>query len=399
MNKKVVTILGFLGLYMLATGISWAGFSMLGGGNISQNLSGLDAERDRIASLPKTEVCPLNGQKYSEVERDIWQERRPMAVVIENHVDSRPQSGLSKADIVYEVVAEGGITRFLALFYCGAAARDVTVGPIRSARVYLINWAAEYGPEPLFVHYGGANNICGNCPGGTKPRGQVDPRVQALEKLISMGWRHSTGNALDGGANVSYPAIKRDQYRLGEESAWEHSAIGSTDLLFKLGIERGFGYKADSGDAWTEEFEMWKFADESPQSPKASKISFEFWRNKPDFEVSWEYDQATNSYKRSNGGEPHTDWEFDKEQLTAKNVLIMFVDEEGPVDTELHMYYEVVDEGEMILFQNGQVTEGTWEKESITSRTKFMDEKGDEISFVRGPIWIEAVPQGNDIVY
>lgn len=399
MNKKIVTILGFLGLYMLTTGISWAGFSMFGGGNMSQNPSGLESERDRIASLPKTEVCPLNGQMFSEVERDIWQERRPMAVVIENHVDSRPQSGLSKADIVYEVVAEGGITRFLALYYCAAAAHDVTIGPIRSARVYLINWAAEYGPEPLFVHYGGANNICGNCPGGVKPRGQVDPRVMALEKLINMGWRHSSGNALDGGANVSYPAIKRDQFRLGEESAWEHSAIGSTDRLFNLGIERGFGYEDDTGNPWVEEFDMWNFADDNPQPPKASSITFEFWRNKPDFDVRWEYDQTINSYKRFNGDSAHNDWEFDKPQITAKNVLVMFVEEEGPVDTELHMYYEVVGEGEILLFQNGQVIEGTWEKDSMTARTRYMDENGDEISFVRGPIWIEAVPQGNDIVY
>lgn len=397
MNKKLVTVLGFLGLYMLTTGIAWAGFTMFSGS--TQSSSELQDERDRIASLPKTEVCPLNGQKYSEVEREIWEKRRPMAVVIENHMDSRPQSGLSKADIVYEIVAEGGITRFLALFYCGAAAEDVTIGPIRSARVYLINWAAEYGPEPLFVHYGGANNICGNCPGGIKPRGQVNPRVQALEKLINMGWRHSTGNALDGGANVSYPAIKRDQYRLGTESAWEHSAIGSTDLLFDLGIERGFGYKTDSGDPWVDEFELWKFADDNPAVPEASSIAFEFWRNKPDFDVRWEYDQTSNYYKRFNGSQPHTDLEFDKPQLIAKNVLVMFVEEEGPVDTELHMYYEVIGKGEMLLFQNGRVTEGTWEKDVISSRTKFMDENGDEISFVRGPIWIEAVPQGNDVVY
>lgn len=401
MSKKIVTVLSFLGLYLISTGISWAAFSYFNPDTgSSSNLSGLAGERARIAELPKTQSCPINGQMHTEIERDIWEERRPMAVVIENHIDSRPQSGLSKADVVYEVVAEGGITRFLGIFYCDAAAEDVTVGPIRSARVYLVNWAAGYGSYPLFVHFGGANNICGNCPGGVKPIGTVSTKVMALEKLINMGWRHSQGNALDGGANVSYPAIKRDQTRLGEVSAWEHSAVGSTDLLFELGIERGFGYETKEGQPWTEEFEMWHFKDETPSSnPEATEIKFEFWANKPDYDVTWKYDEASNSYLRFNGGQPHVDWEYDNKQLSAKNVVVMFVDEEGPVDRELHMYYETIDEGEAVYFQNGEVYEGTWEKEDIEDRITFYDQDGNEIEFVRGKIWIEALPQGNDIIY
>jgi len=323
-----------------------------------------------------------------------------MAVVIENHLDSRPQSGLSRADVVYEVVAEGGITRFLGIYYCDVASEDVTIGPIRSARVCLVNWAAGYGPSPLFVHFGGANNVCGDCPGGVKPVGDSAPKIRALEKLIDMGWRHSAGNALDGGANVSYPAIKRDQYRLGEKSAWEHSALGSTDLLFDLGVERGFGYKTESGDSWLEDFDMWHFKDGSPaSSPAATEISFEFWSNKPNYDVAWKYDQATNSYLRFNGGDPHVDWEFDKKQLSAENIVIMYVEEEGPVDKELHMYYETIDKGQAVYFQNGNVLEGSWEKESITDSIVFYDESGNEIEFVRGKIWIEALPQGNDIIY
>lgn len=401
MNKKLIKILTFIGLYLISTGISWAAFSYFGNPtNTNSRLTGLEGERAKIAELPKTETCPINGQKYTKAEREIWEERRPMAVVIENHLDSRPQSGLSKADVVYEVVAEGGITRFLAIFYCDAAAEDVTIGPIRSARVYLVNWAAGYGPNPLFVHFGGANNICGNCPGGVKPVGTVSPKVMALEKLINMGWRHAQGNALDGGANVSYPAIKRDQTRLGEVSAWEHSAIGSTDLLFKLGIERGFGYETKDGDPWTEKFETWRFKDESPaNTPEAAEIKFGFWSNKPDYDVTWSYDSATNSYLRFNGGKPHVDWEYDNKQLSAKNIVIMFVKEEGPVDRELHMYYETIGKGKAIFFQNGQVLEGTWEKEDIDDRITFFDEDGAEMEFVRGKIWIEALPQGNDIIY
>lgn len=402
-SKKFLTLLGFLGLYLISTGTSWLVFSSLATEpNLpAKSLSELESERSRIAQLPKTEECPLNGGMFTKVEREIWEERAPMAVVIENHLDSRPQSGLSRADVVYEVVAEGGITRFLALFYCGTAKEDVTVAPIRSARIYLIDWAAEYGEFPLFVHFGGANNICGNCPGGVKPRGTVAKEVMALEKLINMGWRHAKGNALDGGANVSYPAIKRDQYRLGETpAAWEHSAVGSTDLLFELGIERGFNGKNSNGEAWYKDFIGWKFEDDKPSSsPEAANISFEFWSNKPDYDVEWKYDQATNRYLRFNTGKAHTDWEFDKPQLFAKNVVIMFLDERGPVDKELHMFYETIGKGKAMFFKNGQVVEGTWEKASQPSRTRFYDKEGREFSFVRGNIWIEAVPEGNEVEY
>jgi len=399
-SKRTSQIITLIGLYLVAAGASWVFFSYTkaGPGALS---SDLDSARSKIAELPKTEECPLNGGMYTTVERDIWAKRRPMGVMIENHLDSRPQSGLSRADVVYEAVAEGGITRFLALFYCGAAAENVTIGPIRSARVYFINWISEYGKEPLYVHFGGANNICTNkedpacLANGTKRKGVVNPKVMAIEKLIDMGWRYSKGNALDGGANVGAPAIVRDQYRLSETpAAWEHSAVGSTDLLFDLGVNRGFGGN------WEGDFEPWRFTEDQPVINSAVKnIAFEFWPGSADYNVAWNYDERTNSYLRQNGGKPQTDWEFNKPQLTAKNVVVQFVKEEGPVDEEKHMFYEVIGEGDVLIFQNGDVVEGTWEKESQFARTKFFDKEGQEISFVRGTIWIEAIPEGNSVDY
>lgn len=404
MKKNLKVIVLFLGIYILSTGVSWASFSLVGNKNISDitsDLTGLQNARSRIAEIPKTEVCPLNGEMFTKVEKEIWEERRPMGVMIENHLDSRPQSGLSRADIVYEVVAEGGITRFLALYYCGAAAEDVTIGPVRSTRVYFINLISEYGLNPLYVHFGGANNICGNCPGGVKTPGTVNKKVLALEKLVDMGWRYSNGNALDGGANVPYPAIKRDQYRLGDEpAAWEHSAIGSTDALFDLGLERGFGYEDSDGVSWNDDFVSWNFVDEKPlATPAASKISFEFWSNKSDYDVEWQYDAASNNYKRINGGKAHVDWEYDNSQLLAKNVVIQFVKEEGPLDSEYHMYYEVSGKGDAIFFMNGDVIEGSWSKKDQYSRTIFYGEDGEELNFVRGKIWIELLPIGNTVNY
>lgn len=381
---------------------SFAFFSFL---NSSSSGAGLSAKladaRSRIQEEPKTEECPLNGALFSKTEKGIWDKRRPMGVMIENHLDARPLSGLSKADVVYEAVAEGGITRFLSIFYCGAASSDVAVGPVRSARVYFMDWISEYGKDPLYVHFGGANNICTNeedpecLEDGTKIEGKVDPRVMAIEKLVRMGWRHSKGNALDGGTNAGPPYIVRDLLRTGKTVAHEHTAIGSSDKLFDLGIANGF-----DGKGWDKNFVSWKFQDgQALSTPKASEIEFEFWSNKADYDVAWQFDKATNSYLRSNGGKPHTDWEFDNVQLSAKNVVIMFVPEEGPVDEEYHMYYETIGEGEAIIFQNGDIIEGKWEKSSQFDRTIFTDGSGEEIKFVRGVIWIEAVPKGNDIVY
>jgi hypothetical protein len=407
MNKRIRIIIGMLGLYLISTAIFWLLFSFLGksGPKVSQDLSGLASIREKIQAAPKTEVCPTNAAKFTKIERDIWEERRPIAAIIENHADSRPQSGLSRADIVYEAVAEGGITRFLGIFYCGAAAEDVTIGPLRSARVYFINWASEYG-TPLFVHFGGANNIChsddpGQClSNGTKLPGTVDKRVMALEKLIDMGWRYSNGNALDGGANVSYPAIWRDQTRLGPTAAWEHSAFGSTDLLYKLGLERNFGYKDENGDAWVDSFTSWQFNENAQISGlSATDIKFEFWSNKPDYDVQWKYDAETGLYKRFTGGKEHTDWDFDKPQLTTKNLAIQFIAEEGPVDKELHMYYETIDRGDAMFFINGKMFEGSWEKPSQYERTMYYNADGEEVEFVPGVVWIEALPKGNSVDY
>ena len=94
---------------------------------------------------------PINGMLYTSREAKEWEKRRPMAVMINNHVDARPQKGLSSADLIYEAVAEGGISRFLAIFH---SRLPETVGPVRSARVYYIDWAKEY--DAWYAHWGHA---------------------------------------------------------------------------------------------------------------------------------------------------------------------------------------------------------------------------------------------------
>jgi len=386
-----------LGVYLLSAGSSWALFSYL---NEPSTLTDITEGRGRIdPGLPKTEECPINGKMFSKPEKDIWEIRRPITAVIENHADARPQSGISNADVVYEVVAEGGITRFLSVFYCGASADDVKISPIRSARVYLIDWASEYGSNPIFVHIGGANNICGQCPGGVKSSGQVAREVDAFRMLEKLGWRSARGNAFDGGTNVGYPIIIRDQYRLGEKAAWEHSVVGSTDKIFEEAANRGFAFEDEKGDPWNENFVSWKFTEDKPlTTPRAAEISFEFWSNKSDYDVMWKYDSQGNKYLRFNGGREHIDHETEQ-QITAKNVVVAFVKERGPVDKEGHMFYTTTGEGEGLVFQNGDVIEIEWRKRSQDDRIRFFDSKGAEVTLVKGEIWIEAVPSGNEVNY
>lgn len=401
-KKKQSFIIFLVVSYLVATGVSWAGFSLISSLRAGKTLTPdeISSVREKVGEgLPKTETCPINGAKYSKPEREIWETRRPITAIIENHVDSRPPSGLSRADVIYEAVAEGGITRFLSVFYCGAAAQDLKVAPVRSARIYFINYAAGYGDYPLFVHVGGANNSCPNCPGGVKPAGQVAREVRAVEKLGELGWRVKGGNDFDTIFDTGFPILTRDYERLGKPVASEHTMVLSTDALYEEAASRGFGYKDENGQVWSKNFQPWKYTEDEPaSSPDATSISFEFWTNKPEYNVMWKYDTQNNSYLRFNGGKEHTDLETG-EQLSAKNVVIVFVSERGPVDKEGHMYYEVLGDGDALVFQNGTVIEAQWEKELIDDSLLLFDSSGEEISFVPGTVWIEAVPSGNEIEY
>jgi hypothetical protein len=401
-NRKLVIIASFVGLFLVSLGLSLLVFYYVNPGGVNGIISAISQRTKLDLSLPKTEECPINGEKYTKAESDIWSTRRPVLAMIENHIEARPESGLSKADVIYEAVAEGGITRFVGVFYCGAAAEDVKVAPIRSARVYFINLAAGYGTDPIYLHQGEANNICNDCPGGVKSKAQIDPSVNALTLLDKLGWSGGpSGNNFDGGYNIGFPIVVRDQYRLGSTpSAWEHAVVADLDLVWAEAAKRNFAYKDAEGIAWTEGFRKWLFQDGKPATtPVVTDIKFNFWESMPGYDVEWKYDSASNSYLRFNGGSPHIDWEFDKPQLSAKNVAIMFATEKGPLDTEHHMFYQVTGTGKALVFQNGQVVTGTWKKASALDREVFYDTNGVEIPMVRGQTWVEVVPALNKVIY
>lgn len=337
---------------------------------------------EEVSQEPKTEECPLNGAMLGKSLKEKWQRRRPLGIMVENHTDARPQSSLSAADIIYEAVAEGGITRFLAVYYCQDAAY---VGPVRSARIYFVKLLQEYGRNPLYAHVGGAN---------------TDGPADALSEIEELGW--GLYNDLNQFA-VPFPNFWRDYERLPNR-ATEHTVYTNTSKLWEFAkAKRDLTNLDKKNKAWDKTFETWIFKDDAKSTERGTtgKISFGFWNIfASDYSVEWAYDKVTNSYKRNNGGSPHLDKSTGK-QMEAKNVIIIFAKELSANDGYPggHILYKVTGSGQGLLFQDGGVIKTTWNKKDEESRMKFFAENGKEVSFVRGQIWVEILPTGNKVTY
>ncbi len=333
---------------------------------------------------PKTEECPLNGQMYTKEQRQLWEKRRPLGIMVQNNIEARPQSGLSSADVVHEAVAEGGITRFLALFYCE---QPTIVGSVRSARMYFIRMLQGYGNSPLYAHVGGANT-----PGP----------ADALGEIKKLGWYGY--NDMDQFA-VPFPNYWRDYDRLPGR-ATEHTVYTNTQKLWDYAAKnRKLSEVDEDGLAWDKGWESWTFVDDAPDASrgKATAINFGFWDDSlgSDYTVQWKYDKASNSYLRVNGGTVHQDLNT-KKQLSTKNVAVVFADESVANDGYehgQHMLYDVIGEGDALLFQNGKSIKASWVKEAPEDMMRFYDTDDKELSFVRGKIWIEILPTGNEVEY
>jgi len=383
MDKKNI----FLGVvvYLFSVVISYLVFAGIGiGGSITSPVPSAtkDASGKSVFddSLPKTESCPLNGVKYSKQQRKWWESHSPLGIMIENHKEARPQSGLVGSDIIYEAVAEGGITRFLAVFYCQDAG---IVGPVRSARTYFLDYISEYGDNPLYAHVGGANTS-----------GPAD----ALSQIEKYGWQ--SYNDLNQ-FSIGFPTFWRDYERIGHEVATEHTMYSSVSKLWDYAAsKRGLTNVDEEGNSWDDNFVPYTFKNDAVVSerPESQVISFNFWSGYSDYSVKWTYDKASNEYLRTNGGEKHTDLES-KKQLSAKNIVFLYETEGRANDGyegNLHMLYGTKGTGKATIFMDGEEISGTWSKKLRTSRTIIRDARGKEISFNPGRIWFEIVAIGND---
>lgn len=330
---------------------------------------------DEDANEPKTESCPLNGSLKSKKARESWEKRRPLAVMIENHSEARPQSGLSSADVIYEAVAEGGITRFMAIYYCNLS--DVQVGPVRSARTYYLDWLGEY--DGLYAHVGGANT-----PGPADALGQIIRyKVKDLNQF-----------------SIGFPVFWRDYQRLSHPVATEHTMYSTTQKLWEVGAKRGWIATDSAGLKWNANFVPWKFKDDKGGGT-TSKITVNFWESQPDYTVEWNYDTASNTYKRKNSGDNHMDLN-NNQQLTTKTIIVQFEKESNANDGypgNVHLLYGTVGSGKALIFQDGQVIEGKWTKPTRISRSKYVDDKGKEVQLNKGQIWIQTVPEGSKVSF
>lgn len=375
-SQKQKIIFGFFAaliLYGASVGISFFVFSQMAIGPKGP-LSPAELKDETSPQFSGGDVaCPLSGAKYPGSQAEKWNSRRPLGVMLDNIVEARPQSGLSRADVIYEAVAEGGITRFMAVFLCQDAG-DVT--PVRSARTHFLMWLSEY--DGLYAHVGGA----GNDP-------TVNSKVRAMGQIQE--WKIKDLDQF----NTGFPTYWR-----GTDRFAPHNVHTTSEKLWAKAKERGWeATDAQTGKRWDETFRKWVFKDELPreQRPASGSAVVNFWANQSDYAVTWKYDPDKNAYLRFHKDQAHVD-PLTGEQITAKNVVVQFVPEQGGLDKHAHIFYKLEGKGQALIFQDGNVTVATWQKPSRTARTVYLDDRGQEIKFNPGAILIQTVPQGAKVV-
>lgn len=285
--------------------------------------------------------CPLTDEEPGD---EALVDRPALAVKVENNPIAYPLSGLEDAEVVYEELVEGGLTRFMAIYHCTDAGK---AGPVRSARMVD---PAIVKPYTSILAFAGANDI-------------VDEALNEAELVL-----------LTEGA----PGFERIE-RPGITS--EHTLYVDTRKTRKEG-------QKDYEDGPPEVF---TFGDLPEATKKAQTVSIEFSAATT---VSFEWNGKR--YKRSDGGQPLLD-ETGK-QIAVDNVLIEEHDIELSdeiVDTAGNPSVEITNEtgsGRAVLFRDGRAIPGTWSRESTDDPATFETKDGEVMEFKRGTTWIELVP-------
>lgn len=278
-----------------------------------------------------------------------------IAVIIENHTDSRRQmAGLEDASLVFETEAEGGITRFLAFY---PYQNTVKVGPVRSARPYFVRWAEQF--NSALAHAGGSD--------------------LGLSIIYSSGRIFDfDGLALEGGLkyftrDYVYFAPHNLFTNLGElrdlmeERGWDNPLLAE-DAPFLFGpVESNTGFSTDYEEAST------------------IHIYYPF----PQYFVRYEYDEDDEIYNRFQADSPHVDSGNGK-QITASNVVVMITNYYS-TDSAGRLYMKTEGSGDMYLFRNGKVFPGEWKRFTTLDKYKFYDKEGNELAFAPGKTWISVI--------
>lgn len=299
---------------------------------------------------PEPIFSPLTGMETTEELA-----ARPVTgVMIENSMEARPQSGLAEAGIVFEAIAEGGITRFLALYQ---EAKPGNLGPIRSARPYYVRWAGGFGAR--YVHSGGSG--------------------EALALIQSIGVKD-----MDHG-HFGERVASRVSSRYAP-----HNVYTSMERIDTLGAELGFS-SSDFTPLARKTDEPSKA--ESPAS--ATRIDFNI--SGANYNTYYTYEPETNSYKRFMAGVSHNDQDSGK-QIEPK-VIIALIMGFGIHADGIHSVYNNVGSGEALIFQDGKMTTATWNKPSDTGSLELKDPEGKSVQLNAGQTWITAIQSASRVTY
>jgi len=307
------------------------------------------------------EVIPVRDPSYVQAPLSgLWVPeeltiKRPVAVMIDNHYKARPQSGLSEAEIVYEILAEGRITRYMAVFQVNEPEK---LGPVRSARSYYIDKALEY--DPLYVHVGGSPQAFDDV---------VRLQMADMDGLASGAfWRTKhkkmPHNAYTNIENLRAEADRRGYKTLVNIDTWQFNEEDQ-ELVGTPGPHLKFVYKAPSGSDSTGYYSEFK------------------------------YDEDAKVYYRYVNSTPHKD-ETSDIHLSAKNIFVQ-VAPHRIIDNEGRRDIDVVGSGRGYYLTNGNYIPVTWSKEGRRGLTRLYDVEGNEVIFNPGVTWVQVVSSDMNI--
>lgn len=340
----------------------------------------VSAKRSASPEPPKPVFCPLTGEETSQ---SFPKDKPALGVKIENSVAARPQAGLDKADIVYEELAEGGITRFLAIFHCDEAS---SLGPIRSARLVDPDIMLEY--KPALFAYSGGNPL-------------VKDKITATKGLVDLRHgSHGDGYSRERGRKAPHNLFSSTERLRGLEDARELKGTPKSPFVFDVNVS---GTPSPTAKPTTKSSPAKAKASptaaiSSPTAPPpGTTVSFSY--SGTGNVVRYVYDAGAKAYLRSHGEQPHRG--VSGEQFRADNVVVLKVrvtqgtirDSAGNFSPEI----TVTGSGEVVVLRGGLSVNGKWARSGLSDQTKLTDASGKPIKLVPGKTWIHLVPTDRPI--
>jgi hypothetical protein len=293
--------------------------------------------------------APLTGLPVTEAAAL----QHPIAVMVDDHSAARPQSGFNAASIVWQAPAEGGIPRYMMIFQDHMPS---SIGPVRSAREYYIEWAAEW--RAMYVHSGGS--------------------PQAIQTLIARGRGQWVYNA--------------DEYRWGGQYLWRAKGHVAPHNVYSDGQHlRALATRIGALDTPLEP--VWSFGpDTAPRNrPEGGRIMVRY----PAESITYRYDAATNRYVRyiDASKTPQLD-AADGQVVAPANVVILRMifgplNDGHPEKKRLEAHN--VGKGEAWIATNGRTVKGTWSKASVTAPTLLFGPDGKPITLTAGQTFVEVL--------